>query len=450
MLRHLTRFLDNFGYRVLQAAGDQQGRAALEGEAPDLIIVDAELAPQSGAAWCAAVRREWKARNLYILMVTRGGQPQDLVQAIEAGVDDFIHKPLNHGEILTRLRTGARVLEYERRVFRRRARDPLTGLLGETAFHEMLKGELALTRGKPRQLSCVMIDVDFFHRFNRELGRIAGDVVLAAVGKALAELTAKPAVATRLGQDRFAVLLADTSTDKAMKWAEKARVTLSELEIPHHDATLRLTVSVGVAGFQASKDDPEALLEHARESLEAAKQSGRNCVARFGEYVEEIASWAELAAPGKLFERTTVRDVMTPCTVSLRPDETVGQAVTLFRQTQMEAIPVVDDKDALVGLVTNESVRKRSTPGQSISQIMSKEISRFEETVSFSKLMDFFSSDSKTLTMIVQGKRPSGFVTRDSLRALIEPISADTFTESGESETGDNLLVPDLCLAQRG
>ena len=52
--------------------------------------------------------------------------------------------------------------------------------------------------------------------------------------------------------------------------------------------------------------------------------------------------------------------------------------------------------------------------------------------------------------MIVQGKRPTGFITRDSLRALIEPISAESFSEDSDWDSGDDLLVRDLCLAEHG
>lgn len=450
LLRHVSTFLDDFGYRAIQAAGQEQGRAALEGELPDLLIVDSELVPQGGAAWCAAVRSGKQTRYIYTLLAIRGGAPRDLVQAIEAGADDFLQKPVNHGEVLARLRTGARVLEYERRVNRRRSRDSITGLLSESAFYDRVRHELALTNGKPRQLACVMIDLDFFHRFRREHGRAVGDRVLNTVGEACAELAGRPAAAARLAYDRFCVLLPDTSVEKAVKWAERARAKLAELEIPHEEGSLRITASLGVVGCQATSEEAETVVQRAGEALAAAKQSGRNCVARHGEFDGEAESWADLAQPGKLFERTTVRDVMTPCTVRVHPDETVGQAVALFRQTRMEAIPVVDAEDHLVGLVTHENLRQQSAPGQTIAQVMTSKVPQFEESTRFSSLMDFFAQQNEPLTLIVRGQRPTGFVTRNSLRALIEPITASTFSIGGDWDTGDELLVPDLCPASSG
>ena len=151
LLRHLSRFLATFGYETAQVADYQQAAPIADALPADLLLVDS--APDFDAAieLCRAVsQRSGSAGHHILLLLDRRWQSR-LLEAVEAGVDDFLARPVVYGEVLMRLRAGARAVEFERRVRRQRRRDPATGLLTCAAFHARLQAADALRapRGGP-------------------------------------------------------------------------------------------------------------------------------------------------------------------------------------------------------------------------------------------------------------------------------------------------------------
>src|SRR5690606_35766452 len=112
------------------------------------------------------------------------------------------------------------------------------------------------------------------------------------------------------------------------------------------DRDYQVTLSIGVADDQSAKTASQ-MVHLASQAVQVARTSGRNCVVRHGEFA---ADHEELTNPRKLFERTVARDVMTPCTVFVRPDEPIAQALDLMHQSRLEALPVVDSDGLLLGL----------------------------------------------------------------------------------------------------
>ena len=114
LIRHLSQFLNVFGYDATPAADVQQALGAVVGKQPDFVIIDAELSNQGGLELCRAMNVQNGESHVYTLWLVRAAHADKLIEALQAGVDDFLTKPIVHGEILVRLRAGARVLEYER------------------------------------------------------------------------------------------------------------------------------------------------------------------------------------------------------------------------------------------------------------------------------------------------------------------------------------------------
>jgi CBS domain-containing protein len=274
--------------------------------------------------------------------------------------------------------------------------------------------------------------------------------LLRAVAEALRDLCHESGIPACLGDDHFCVLLPDASEIEAAQWAERAHDAVARLEIKNGEPALPITASLGVASCQAPECTPEELVERADDALQSAKRSGRDCVVRHSELDDESKAWTMLAAPGKLFERTLARDVMTPCTLSIRPDEPVSQAAALLRQSQLTAIPVVDENDKLVGLLSESNVPAgRSDIERSsrrVRDVLSLDPPRYDEETTFAALMEFFTRDSRSLIVITHQDRPTGVVTRSSLAALSEPLTIDSFAAVRPySHTSDYLLVAETC-----
>ncbi len=155
--------------------------------------------------------------------------------------------------------------------------DPLTGLANRRQLQSALQREAAETeRGAP--LSCVMLDVDHFKRFNDEFGHDAGDAVLQAVGAVLKRSARDDADAFRFGGEEFLLLLRDVGVEQAVERAEEIRMRVKALRVSHGGRELGpITASVGVAST------PEhgglgTLVQCADAALLRAKRTGRDRV----------------------------------------------------------------------------------------------------------------------------------------------------------------------------
>ncbi len=444
LVRHLSRFLKEFGYAVCSAAEPSSALAAWEARRPSLVIVDDAFGSDGGVAFCRALRAADGGDNPYVLLFGGATDAEAVTSALEAGVDDFLIKPVVYGEFLARMRAAARMAEVDRRVAMQSRLDALTNLSNREGFLEKLRHALA-HQTQPRPAGLVLIDLDWFSRVAIVAGRDAADEALVAVAGLLRKLTDPNDLLARTDSDRFAVWLGDERDQDAMAWAELARQEIAKLEIGDGENPLRLTASCGVVSEWQTNETADALLERARQAVATAKTSGRDAVAQSGQFADEELLWNELAAPGKLFEDTTARDVMIPCATSLRVDDTLVQAAAKFRRTGATALPVTEKSGALAGLLTDEAVADlptgRNSETRRVRDVMSKTVPRYQPETSFNDLMDFFVRGNGAVLVVVENGKPIGVVTRGGIAALIEPVKSDTFAPDETFSTSGEFLI---------
>jgi adenylate cyclase len=99
------------GYEVLTANSGTEALDRIRSEPPDLILLDVVMPGMDGYAVCQALRQDEETAVLPVIMVTSSIGPEK-TRAIEAGADDFIPKPFNHGELLTRVKSLLRIKRY--------------------------------------------------------------------------------------------------------------------------------------------------------------------------------------------------------------------------------------------------------------------------------------------------------------------------------------------------
>jgi diguanylate cyclase (GGDEF)-like protein len=156
--------------------------------------------------------------------------------------------------------------------------DPLTGLANRRHLDAILEVELAEAQRHNQPLSCIMVDVDHFKRFNDEFGHDGGDAVLRQVGATLKSATREGALAFRLGGEEFLLLLPGVRMDQALQRADILRRTIAELRVQLGDRELgQITASFGVSSAP-EVCSPDKIVQTADAALLRAKSSGRNRV----------------------------------------------------------------------------------------------------------------------------------------------------------------------------
>ena len=157
--------------------------------------------------------------------------------------------------------------------------DPLTGCLNRRALETRLRTDLRQAKRRATTLAVLAIDLDHFKEINDTHGHPFGDLVLTGLANIMKETARDTDAVARLGGDEFIVVLPDTGWEGALTFAERIRRRVDETTFSSSAASIRITISVGVA--LARGTDPvsaSTLLQEADQSLYKAKSGGRNRV----------------------------------------------------------------------------------------------------------------------------------------------------------------------------
>ncbi|MHB0959980.1 MAG: diguanylate cyclase [Pirellulaceae bacterium] len=445
-LRRLTRFLSAFGFDVEPVTDVGQAISVCKASPPDFLIVDGD---SLNMEQCRPLFVRNPKGYSYTFLMLRDARVEGLTDAMVAGVDDFLAKPLVFGELLARLRSGARVIEYERRVREQSAVEHTTGMLSYSAFRNRMQSELA--DAGDREISCVLLDLDFLGNCNQLYGCAAGDEVLRAVAGQMRSMAGDCKYLASFGAGRFAAMLPDASDAQALAWAETVRQAVAHLEIALKHETVCVTASLGVAGTMQGVTSADELIKRAEDAVRMAKSSGRNCVARCGQFDGETREWEDLARQGKLFENTVARDVMVPCPVFVLGDQDAKEAAGLLEQSRLSELPVVDRQGRLLGLFNADQLPENfahSHKKSNVCDFMVQDVATVAEHESFGALMQFFMADHQTghVVVVVRQEKPLGMVYRSGLAALSEPLSVSSFApDQSYSSSSHYLIIPDVC-----
>ena len=163
----------------------------------------------------------------------------------------------------------------QRRLVEQAITDPLTGAYNRRYMESRLVEALGRSR-RAGPVSLLIVDVDHFKRVNDELGHKAGDVVLRGLAALMRRRARAVDLLFRMGGEEFLLLLPDTPEEAAMGVAEDLRRAIEQA--PLLDART-ITASIGVGGAR-SEDTMDTWLRAADAALYAAKEAGRNRVAR--------------------------------------------------------------------------------------------------------------------------------------------------------------------------
>ena len=156
--------------------------------------------------------------------------------------------------------------------------DGLTGLLNRRAIEALLDREAQRLERFNRPFSILLIDIDHFKRVNDRLGHPAGDQVLIEVARRLQVEAREVDHVARYGGEEFCVLLPHTEHEGALQAAERLREGVCERPITWGNATVPVTISMGLVCANDPRESLQSLLRRADAALYQAKDGGRNMV----------------------------------------------------------------------------------------------------------------------------------------------------------------------------
>lgn len=157
--------------------------------------------------------------------------------------------------------------------------DKLTGVMNRRALDDQLEKELRLMHRVGRPLSVLMLDIDYFKRYNDRHGHQAGDEILKQIANILKETTRTTDVAARYGGEEFAVVLPNTDKEGAVQMAERFQMAIRAHPWEQHTLTVSMGISTRDFGEEPASrtaGDVTTLLADADRALYFSKHNGRD------------------------------------------------------------------------------------------------------------------------------------------------------------------------------
>ncbi|MDX1978404.1 MAG: diguanylate cyclase [Pseudanabaenaceae cyanobacterium bins.68] len=295
LYRHLLRH----GYgKILLSEGGRQALEMISHQPVDLVMLDIQMPDLNGYEVLHYLKSYDHLAKIPVIMISAVDDIHSVVRCIELGADDYLAKPFNHvllearvsaclerkrledynqwqkkelaeanqrfsianhklEEINHQLSETNRILQQERRELEEANHklgqianlDGLTGIPNRRYFDQVLARELLLSWQNREHFSLIMFDIDYFKQFNDTYGHLAGDDCLRRVAKLTNQTVHRPRdQVARYGGEEFVVVLPGTGGSGAVAIAEKIRLGIQNLQIPHSGSKVSnyVTVSLGV------------------------------------------------------------------------------------------------------------------------------------------------------------------------------------------------------------
>jgi len=299
-LRITAALLRREGHTVTMAKNGSEALALALQQPPQMVVTDWMMPEMDGLELCKRLRSNEAGRDLYILILTGRAEEERVVEAYEAGADDYLVKPVSAKMLLARIRPGLRViklqedlmsevqekkdanalLSIEKRKYRVASMtDALTELPNRRGALKHMEKEWAKSDRSGLPLSLIMVDIDHFKQVNDQHGHDVGDEVLRATSRAIVRALRASDTPARMGGEEFIVLCPSTGLEGAAQLAERVRAAVEGNRIEFSTYQGNVTISLGVACRSPQVDSIDALLKAADEAVYTAKRLGRNRVA---------------------------------------------------------------------------------------------------------------------------------------------------------------------------
>lgn len=289
------------GHTVFTTGDGQQALALAMEILPHIVITDWMMPVMNGLELTRSLRATDWGQNLYVIMLTSIEDEEEVIKAFDAGVDDYITKPINIRAFRARLRAAwhyrqlQESWERDREQLKRFAAelavtnrkleyfaltDMLTELPNRRSGMEALAETWSVANRSGQLMAVMLLDIDHFKAINDNYGHAVGDKVLKEISTIIRKTARKGDTFCRMGGEEFLVVcqLGNSDAKSVIQFAERLRQQISQQQINIGEIHIQITISIGVALKESGMKSEDHLVNAADKALYAAKNAGRNRV----------------------------------------------------------------------------------------------------------------------------------------------------------------------------
>jgi two-component system cell cycle response regulator len=246
-----------------------------------VILLDLQMPGMSGFQVMEKLNAVESDGYVPVLAIT--AEPAYKLHALKTGAKDFISKPFDVEEVLTRVRNmveirllheGARDAAITLEILAQQ--DPLTGLGNRRLLTKRISAALANARRNKSAMAVVYLDLDGFKQVNDSSGHSAGDALLKIVARRLESVVREEDTVARVGGDEFMIALWHVANASDVATVTAKLVEIVSLPYAIEERSVTVTTSAGVGIYPIHGEDADTLMKSADAALYEAKRAGKN------------------------------------------------------------------------------------------------------------------------------------------------------------------------------
>jgi diguanylate cyclase (GGDEF)-like protein len=328
MLETLKHLFTLYDFKVVLAKNGKEALEIVRDEIPNLIILDALMPVMNGFETCKRLKAEKKTKEIPVIFLSANyTEDKHRVLGLELGADDYILKPFNAKELVTKVKSllthkefleklraenkqllkeqsdyGKKLEELEKRTQELQKDvfiDETTGLYNGSYFLQRLNEEYYRSLRYTHELSIVVIDIDHFNQIDKEYGKKASEYVLMKVVNIILNNTRNSDVVFRTDNDKFGIILPNTDETGAFQEAERIRKAIDQTKVIDKElidlnliahqrkhGIKNITTSIGITSLTDEIKKPDDLVNEVESALEKAKNEGHNITIKYSQLIK--------------------------------------------------------------------------------------------------------------------------------------------------------------------
>ena len=331
---------------------------------------------------------------------------------------DELAEPEGHG-------TGARYVEFERRLQERSPFTPLSGMYSRRGFARKLNRIKANEELAQAQHAVLAISIDWYAGIRRKSGEVVAQKLVNKAARGIRRTAGDNAICAYLRNGVFVTLLLNHSVHSAKSIAESLTKEFGSREsLPESVPSPTLTCAVTSWTCENAAD---RLLNDALETLKLGGQSGGDRIIVAGEFSKELDAWQQEMSQGNPFANVVAQDIMEPFpAIPNRNSVNADFFDSLHAGAALRAY--LEGNGCFAGsALAADGKQGSSEPAKSS---MPEAIAN---DASFPEIYEAFTSRGCTELVVTAGDRPLGYITCDYFMSIIDPIDTESFTHTNKS-----------------
>lgn len=256
----VTRKIKSLGYAAEFVTTATAAVERIKKETYRIVLTGWDLQGMSGRELTENIRQLNRRRYTYIIVCPVNKSPDVIVDALEAGADDFLNRPLNPIELKLKIGHAKRMLDLEDELRDGAGADSSTGLVNDASFRQFFRVVIAQSRRLKESGSLMYVTVDDYKAISEEHGFEPAETLAVEIARALKSNTRSSDLVARVEVDQFCMLLQNTHWDLCKIVADKVKEKIGNMSLFMDDLEIYPTVTIEVLDYPVGDLSSEEIL----------------------------------------------------------------------------------------------------------------------------------------------------------------------------------------------